>query len=288
MSITVIGDIHGEADLLRDLLTRIDSSDALIFVGDLIDRGHDNRGVIETVRPLVESGRAICLMGNHELNAVLFHTLDADGVPLRERTEKRVTRHEAFLRDYPVGDLATHNVIEWFASLPVFIDRPDLRVVHAQWDAAAIDRVRQAGDERGGLPSNWTDRWQFDLTFRNALFTLLNGTEHTLPDGQTVLDKSGQDRAYVRLSWWNGRIGSRFSDQIAGPTAQRMQFFDQPPTHMPDALYPADAPPVVFGHYGFDDDQALRAPNVICVDHTRRAGGPLTAWRTDGTFMQVR
>lgn len=53
----------------------IDPADRLIFVGELIDQGPDNRGVINTVRPLVESGHAVCLMGNHELNAVLFHTV---------------------------------------------------------------------------------------------------------------------------------------------------------------------------------------------------------------------
>ena len=53
----------------------IDPADGLIFVGELIDQGPDNRGVINTVRPLVESGHAVCLMGNHELNAVLFHTV---------------------------------------------------------------------------------------------------------------------------------------------------------------------------------------------------------------------
>lgn len=115
---------------------------------------------------------------------------------MRERTRKRISQHEAFLRNYPVGNLATHDVIDWFANLPIFIDGSDFRVVHAQWDNAAIDRICQAGGEHGGLPGNWTDR-QFDSAFRETLSLSLNGTEFALPDEQTVLDKSGQARGHV-------------------------------------------------------------------------------------------
>lgn len=70
-----IGDIHGRADLLADLLRRIDADDAgrdpcpteLILLGDLIDRGPQSRQVVEHALHLTQSGAPIrCLTGNHE------------------------------------------------------------------------------------------------------------------------------------------------------------------------------------------------------------------------------
>ncbi len=70
-----IGDIHGRNDLLAVLLAKIDADDAtrgpanttIIFLGDLMDRGDDSAGVIETAMALKASGKNVrFLMGNHE------------------------------------------------------------------------------------------------------------------------------------------------------------------------------------------------------------------------------
>jgi len=70
-----VGDVHGRLDLLDDLLARIEQDRAqspaertvLVFLGDLIDRGPDSRGVIERLRTFdPRDARLICLMGNHE------------------------------------------------------------------------------------------------------------------------------------------------------------------------------------------------------------------------------
>ena len=70
----VIGDIHGMAAKLENLLGQIDrwcTANAktelrqLIFLGDYIDRGPDSRQVLQIVQRLQADG-AICLRGNHE------------------------------------------------------------------------------------------------------------------------------------------------------------------------------------------------------------------------------
>ena len=70
----VIGDIHGMAAKLENLLGQIDMWCAanaraerrqLIFLGDYIDRGPDSRQVLQIVQRLQGQG-AICLRGNHE------------------------------------------------------------------------------------------------------------------------------------------------------------------------------------------------------------------------------
>ncbi len=70
-----IGDVHGRLDLLRTLLHDIEADSSarpcpreyLIFVGDLIDRGPDSRGVIDLLlRSRKYLPHPVFLMGNHE------------------------------------------------------------------------------------------------------------------------------------------------------------------------------------------------------------------------------
>ena len=81
----VIGDIHGRLDLLERLLDEIDAEIhedkpakvALVFLGDLIDRGPNSAQVIERLRTYRRHRvRPIFLLGNHE--EVLLRILDGD------------------------------------------------------------------------------------------------------------------------------------------------------------------------------------------------------------------
>jgi serine/threonine protein phosphatase 1 len=65
----VISDIHGNNEVFRKSLKQValKKSDKLILLGDLIDRGNDSKGVLDTVLLLQENGLDVeCLMGNHE------------------------------------------------------------------------------------------------------------------------------------------------------------------------------------------------------------------------------
>jgi serine/threonine protein phosphatase 1 len=70
-----IGDVHGRADLQRDLLQRLvthagDTSDAVtvVWLGDYIDRGPDSAAVVDNLlqSPLPAGWRQVFLRGNHE------------------------------------------------------------------------------------------------------------------------------------------------------------------------------------------------------------------------------
>jgi len=70
-----VGDIHGRADLLDELLARIEedhrsrghATGMVIFLGDLIDRGPDSAGVVERLRGYAPDGiTPRFLLGNHE------------------------------------------------------------------------------------------------------------------------------------------------------------------------------------------------------------------------------
>ncbi|NBQ28203.1 MAG: serine/threonine protein phosphatase, partial [Rhodobacteraceae bacterium] len=67
----VVGDIHGHLDTLIDALDLIavdGGQDAkVVFVGDLVDRGPDSRGVIEYLINGIANGRDwTVLKGNHD------------------------------------------------------------------------------------------------------------------------------------------------------------------------------------------------------------------------------
>lgn len=72
--IYAIGDIHGRADLLVDLIERIDDDlwrrpieyAVEIYLGDYIDRGSNSKAVIDILCRRLVHRNAICLRGNHE------------------------------------------------------------------------------------------------------------------------------------------------------------------------------------------------------------------------------
>ncbi|MCD8483784.1 MAG: metallophosphoesterase [Verrucomicrobia bacterium] len=62
--IIIIGDVHGCAIQLQQLLDRVNpgKNDQVLFVGDLVNKGPDSNSVID----LAKTVNARCLMGNHE------------------------------------------------------------------------------------------------------------------------------------------------------------------------------------------------------------------------------
>ena len=149
-SLDIVGDVHGEVGALKALIGALgyEASGAhpdgrhLVFVGDLIDRGPDSPAVVKLVRQLIESGHAQGILGNHELNLVhkkrkagnhwFFGDAERTGGPGTPDFESVLLDDE--------GERAA--LLSFFGSLPLALEREDLRVVHAQWEEAAIKRVR--------------------------------------------------------------------------------------------------------------------------------------------------
>ncbi len=63
-----VGDIHGESELLDELLAALplSSGDRFVFLGDYVDRGPDARGVVERLLRLAAEWPCVFLLGNHE------------------------------------------------------------------------------------------------------------------------------------------------------------------------------------------------------------------------------
>ena len=146
--IDVVGDVHGEIGALEDLLRALGyrgrgehaAGRRLVFIGDLCDRGPDSPGVIRRVREMVEAGTAQCLLGNHEVNLLLGERKDANGW-FFERDHDR--ERGKFAASRPAADDAEReHTLRFLRSLPLVLERPDLRLVHACWSDERIAEAR--------------------------------------------------------------------------------------------------------------------------------------------------
>lgn len=297
MAYDVIGDIHGHADALIALLGRLGYRDhrgayrhpdrTAVFLGDFIDRGLQNEAVVVIVRRMVDAGSALAVMGNHELNAIQYHTLGPHGAPLRSHNDKHTIQHESFLEEFNGRPRDLDELINWFRTLSLYRDLGGLRVVHAFWHTTQIQTVAPYVDSEARLTDpgliatskQGTDPG--DSTARSALEDLLKGPEVLMPNDLYFEDKEGFRRYAARIGWWKPS-GSTWRDVLLVPRATREQL----PTTVFESLeryqYPADAVPVMFGHYWANGDPEPFSANTACLDWSVAKGGKLAAYRFDG------
>lgn len=307
MNYDIIGDIHGHADELEALLASLGyretrgawrhPSRQAIFVGDFIDRGPRQIETVELVRRMIDGGSALAVMGNHEFNAVAWFLPDPEEPweYLRKHHspkygEKNRQQHHAFLAAVE-GTPRHEEMIRWFLGLPVYLDLPGLRIVHACWhpghlaflrphlthdNCLTVDKMAEAARE----PVNDGDKNSTAPTVFTAIETLLKGIEARLPAPHTFRDKDGHERNQVRIRWWDNNATS-FRDAAMLPEDERSAFPQEPvPSH---ALIGHDeGKPVFVGHYWLTGAPVLLSNKVACVDYSVAKKGKLVAYRWDG------
>lgn len=151
-----IGDIHGCADLLRELDRLIEAHCAswpVVFLGDYVDRGEQSREVLELLMSVSpESTPSVtCLMGNHERMLLEFlndpaangprwlrngglQTLASFGVALKGGD----TKDPAVFKDLRnrLSDAMGEMAIAWLSTLPLKWRSGNVWAVHAGADPA--------------------------------------------------------------------------------------------------------------------------------------------------------
>jgi len=296
MRYDIIGDIHGCSRTLEKLLLTLGysrDSDGIyrnpdrtaIFLGDFIDRGPFQREVISIVRPMIDSGDAKSVMGNHEYNAVAYATTDeATGGYLREHSEKNRRQHKAFLDAYADDPVACKTVIEWFRTLPLWLDLGEVRIVHACWDKEMIRKLGSPVLTDELLHASCNKKlWQHD-----AIETILKGKEVPLPDGRAFDDKDGNPRHEIRVKWWD-QSASTYSEAFFGPESAVTDIPDEEIAGDHLLEYSRDEPPVFLGHYWLEGDPEPLADNVACTDYSvAKPGGKLVAYQWDGERALTR
>ncbi|MEY2982682.1 MAG: hypothetical protein RL562_2909 [Planctomycetota bacterium] len=289
----IIGDVHGQLPELRALLERMGYEPKgngyrhperrVIFLGDFVDRGRWQREVIALARSMVEAGDALSVMGNHEYNAVAFFTPDGFGGHVRPRNVRTRRQHRAFLDAFETDPRGWRDAVEWFRTLPLWLDLGSIRVVHACWEPTLMRRVE---DLQGGShllgdallhASGRRGTWEFE-----AIETLLKGKELPLPRGHAYRDKEGHRRHRIRVRWWDG-AATTYRAAFMGPESTVTHIPDDPIDGDHLIEYSHDACPVVLGHYWLEGKPAPLAPNIACVDYSiGKPSGQLVAYRFDG------
>jgi len=122
------GDIHGRSDLLEVFLDYVKGTQTtVILLGDLIDRGGDDAGVLDRVEQLLNDPESwglqafYCLRGNHEQ---LF--LDA--------AEGRMGDLQLWIQNGGNASGQAHEMLkhtDWIAELPLYMTVGDTLFTHA-------------------------------------------------------------------------------------------------------------------------------------------------------------
>src|SRR3954468_9822775 len=147
----VVGDVHGSADALRDVFSRIDADKPLwairrpvqIFLGDYVDRGPASREVLDLLITRSHSEEVLLLKGNHE--AMLLEFLDNPSLlghwrqfgglqtlisyGLRPTLNPTADEQKELARELSRHMPLLHR--KWIAGLPKFFSVGDFFFVHA-------------------------------------------------------------------------------------------------------------------------------------------------------------
>jgi hypothetical protein len=293
--VDIIGDVHGQCEKVVALLEHLGyalsgavyrhPTRTAIFVGDLIDRGPKQVETIELVRAMVDAGSARCILGNHEFNAIAWVTPDPAGPGEFLRPHGKPgnrTQHQAFLEQVGEGSARHREFIAWFRTLPLWLEIPGLRVVHACWHPESIERLRPVLGPGETLIEELVRRAsrRGNREFA-AVETVCKGPEVELPAGISFADKEGKVRHEVRVRWWEKDL-STYRKAAIGPPGD-MEMIPDLPMPVGWTTHKYEGPPVVFGHYWFTGKPAVISNQFACVDYSAaREGYPLVAYRWDG------
>lgn len=336
----IIGDIHGRAAELETLLLKLGyyiGEDGVyrppkvpgverkaIFVGDFIDKGTRNFRTLDIVRGMVTRGHARAIMGNHEFNAVQFHT-DIEGNPMmtgrgqtsiRKQSDSAIRQHVHFLKEMGEDSEKGRSHIEWMKQLPIYIDEPGFRVIHAQWVPSALQTLDDAGilEYPPGVIQNshfrgearikgsaWPRFYDKGSAEFKAMEDLVSGIE--IPLEREFEDKNKIRRTEARLAWWvdpdkipgmqdaNGQNRIQLLRDIV-VNVPRDFLGEEPVTDEQRAILRAYQPDkmTVFGHYGRTSVGAeWLSEKAICVDQIEAGRLSATSLTTDemGTILEV-
>lgn len=146
-----VGDIHGEITALRHLFYKLGYDDSgchpagrrLVFLGDLIDRGPDSPAVLDAVMTLVNTGKAQCVLGNHELNILLNRPMHGNGWIIQDNPKETPSE----LKSRIASSQNRSHYLEFMSSLPLVLENSSFRIAHACWNNTAVDLIKKHNNE---------------------------------------------------------------------------------------------------------------------------------------------
>lgn len=194
-SFLAIGDVHGRADKMHELLaicaTKVGDAPT-VFVGDYIDRGEQSAEVLRHLIGMDEAANVICLIGNHE--EMLLNFLDDP-----QKNGPRWLRYGGLqtLASFNIAGISTGMtgstldkaatdlraamgdlMVDWLHGLPTYWQSGNVAVVHAAADPLLPVTSQSARTLRWGHPD-------FEDVVRSDGVWVMHG--HTIVDTPQVI-----------------------------------------------------------------------------------------------------
>jgi bis(5'-nucleosyl)-tetraphosphatase (symmetrical) len=249
--IYAVGDIQGCAPSLKALVKKLPKKSNMIFLGDLVNRGPNSLAALRQLKSLQESGRAECILGNHDLHLL---AIDA-GV----RKTKGLDTVDTILKAPDRKEL-----IDWVRNRPMALSNGKVLTVHAgvlpQWDlqqtlecAQEVERALRGKSYKQFLANmygNTPNKWSNSLKGYERLRVITNALTR-----MRFCTPSGQMEFESKEGLGNGPKGY-------------IPWFKAPKRKTANTL-------IYFGHWSTLG--LLRRNNVIGLDTGCVWGGKLTA-----------
>jgi hypothetical protein len=288
----IIGDVHGYASELKALLSKLgytlDRNGSwshperkAVFVGDLVSRGPDTRGVLDLVRKMVETNNGYTILGNHELNLIGYFTKNSKGNPLLEPAPSNLAQLERIRDQYKIAD-ELYDHVKWLRRQPFFLDFGAIRVVHAFWSDTHKSTIEETITEGKLTKSLLKEIFKEETEFSRAIKQTTRGIELNLPNDLIIKDNKNVRRTNFRIKWWEPPVGKTFREISFGNRFMLPDYTVPQQIITPYTVYDLTKPVVFFGHYCAAGNKLIAAPNVCCVDGCIAGGKRLVAYRWSG------
>lgn len=291
----IIGDIHGRADKLIGLLTKLGYHDngsfwqppanhQAIFIGDLVDRGNRQVDTLNIVFNMIDHGAAQAVMGNHEYNAIGYATRHPNGGYCRRHSTQNTAQHQAFLDELPLGSDEHTYWINRLYELPLWLELPHLNVVHACWCQHSMTTLSSYLTQDGRItPDGMIATATVGSEAFFALERVLKGVESPLPEGVVLIDGHDIVRKRTRIKWWLDDWQNLPLIQVAqlGSRARMNLPEDSDAKPLPNNFSLITDKPIFIGHYWMDGQPTILSDQVVCTDYSAGKDGYLTAYRFD-------
>ena len=212
--------------------------------------------------------------------------------------DKNRKQHAAFLAEVEDKPALHAEIIDWFLTLPLWLDLPDLHVVHACWHPPFMAWLapylrdgryltQRLDGPRDGRAEDEAEKDNATPSVFKAVECLTKGIEIPLPAGHQFQDKDGHIRSRVRVRWWDEAATTYRTAAMLSP-AECAALPDLPiPAHARVAT--TDDKPVFFGHYWLTGTQGLQSSRCVCVDYSagnRRPPGGVPFRRATGLSLE--
>ncbi|MEO6870303.1 MAG: metallophosphoesterase [Ginsengibacter sp.] len=250
-------------------------------MGDYIDRGPKIKETLEIVKQMVENGSAIALLGNHEYNALCYHTKNPDGSYLREHSIKNNNQHSETLRQFQDHPKEFQGYLEWFKTLPLFHETDKFRAVHACWDKKKIEFLKKTLKDNHLKNDLLNESVKKNTDLHDAIDQTLKGKEIKMPDGESFTDKDGAQRSEIRIKWWEAPDEVTYKEISIEPLPNLPDTLINKELIKDNDFYNENEKPVFFGHYWLKGNPSLYRGNICCLDYSVAKCGVLAAYSFD-------